>query len=267
VAATDASAATRMLAKAAPSLAAHVALELMRRADDAARPLIDAVLDSLGMLPAQRRRGARAAPARGCSPTPPAGCAARLGGTSPLKIQGLRRAAALLGVAGNSGDPLALATGVSLVVNADGAGARLALAVDPTLWTAAPGVTARLSAGVAASLRVSSSAAPSPGLEVFVGAPGPGVVTTGRRAVHARIGAGGLEVFARPTAGGDIPLVPFAGLGSLAAAAEAALPFLLDKLAGIAGPVGDVVQGVGDALGLRSATRAASIPPRCTPGP
>ena len=59
-------------------------------------------------------------------------------------------------------------------------------------------------------------------------------------------------MFARPTAGADIPLVPFAGLGSLAAAAEAALPFLLDQLAGIAGPVGNVVKGVGDALALRS---------------
>jgi hypothetical protein len=59
-------------------------------------------------------------------------------------------------------------------------------------------------------------------------------------------------MFARPTAGADIPLVPFAGLGSLAAAAEAALPFLLDQLAGIAGPVGNVVRGVGDALALRS---------------
>ena len=39
-----------MLAKAAPSLGGHVALEMMRRADDAARPLIDAVLDALGML-------------------------------------------------------------------------------------------------------------------------------------------------------------------------------------------------------------------------
>ena len=37
-------------AQAAPSLAAHVALELMRRADEEARPLIDAVLDALGML-------------------------------------------------------------------------------------------------------------------------------------------------------------------------------------------------------------------------
>ena len=50
------------------------------------------------------------------------------------------------------------------------------------------------------------------------------------------------------------PLLPFAGLGSLAAAAELALPFLLDQLAAIPGAVGEVVGGVGDALALRSGT-------------
>ena len=250
----DARAATRMLAKAAPSLAAHVTLELMRRADDAARPLIDAVLDALGMLAGAAGDAERALRPLAGLIADPAGWLRSEGSVaaSPLKIQRLFDALRpLLGVVGNPGDPLALATGVSLAVSADGTGARLALTVDPTVWTAAPGDTARLTAGVAASLRVSASAAPSPGLEIFVGAPGPGV-TNGRRAVHARIGAGGLEVFARPATGADIPLVPFAGLGSLAAAAEAALPFLLDKLAGVTGPVGDVVQGVGDALALRS---------------
>jgi hypothetical protein len=250
----DASAVTRMLAKAAPSLAAHVTLELMRRADDAARPLIDAVLDALGMLAGAAGDADRALRPLAGLLADPAGWLRSEGSVtaSPLKIQGLFDALRpLLAAAGNVGDPLPLATGVSLAVSADGAGARLSLSVDPTLWTAAPGVTARLSAGAAASLRVSSTAPPTPGLEVFVGAPGPGVAA-GRRAVHARIGAGGLEVFARPTAGADIPLVPFAGLGSLAAAAEAALPFLLDKLAGVNGPVGSVVGGVGDALGLRS---------------
>ena len=250
----DASAAIRMLTTAAPSLAAHVALELMRRADDAARPVIDAVLDALGMLAGIAGDEERALRPLAGLLADPAGWLRSEGSVaaSPLKIQHLFDALRpLLGVAGSPGDPLALATGVSLAVSAEGTGARLSLAVDPTLWTAAQGVTARLSAGVAASLGVSTNAAPSAGLEVFLGAPGPGVAA-GRRAVHARIGAHGLEVFARPTTGADIALVPFAGLGSLAAAAEAALPFLLDKLAGIAGPVGNVVQGIGDALGLRS---------------
>src|SRR6185295_11768875 len=40
----------RTLAKAAPSLGGHAALELIRRADDAARPLVDAALDALGLF-------------------------------------------------------------------------------------------------------------------------------------------------------------------------------------------------------------------------
>ena len=48
--APDGQALARMFAQAAPSLAAHLVLETMRRADEEARPLIDAVLDALGML-------------------------------------------------------------------------------------------------------------------------------------------------------------------------------------------------------------------------
>jgi hypothetical protein len=79
------------------------------------------------------------------------------------------------------------------------------------------------------------------GLDAFVGLTG---AASGRQAVHTRIGAGGIELFLRPASGGDISLIPFAGLGSLAAAAEAALPFLLDKLATVPGTVGDLVQTV-----------------------
>jgi len=142
-----------------------------------------------------------------------------------------------------------LANGVALSVAADGPGARLALAVDPSVWAAPAGGGARLAGGIGAGLTVLPSGPPTAGLEMHLGLSG---AASGRQAVHARLGAGGLEVFLRPAAGADIPLVPFAGLGSLAAAAEAALPFLLDKLAARPAPVGPLVQKVGDALALRS---------------
>src|SRR6185295_6681641 len=46
----DAQGLARALAKAAPSLGAHAALEIMRGADESARPIIDAMLDALGLL-------------------------------------------------------------------------------------------------------------------------------------------------------------------------------------------------------------------------
>ena len=86
--------------------------------------------------------------------------------------------------------------------------------------------------------------------------------------VHTRIGSAGVELFLRPASGADIPLVPFAGLGALSAAAEAALPFLLDKLAELPGTPGDLVRTVGDALALRSGSpKRPSAPTRCAPGP
>ena len=169
--------------------------------------------------------------------------------------------------AGAAGEPLRLAAGVVGRRRRRRRRARLAFTVDPTQWTAAPGVTSRLSAGVSASLRVAAGSAPTAGLEVFVGAPGAGI-GAGRRAVYARIGSAGLEVFARPATGADIPLVPFAGLGSLAAAAEAALPFLLDKLAagaGTGGPAGRQTSATRSRCA--AAARSRSTAHGCAPGP
>ncbi|MGE0100786.1 MAG: DUF6603 domain-containing protein [Blastocatellales bacterium] len=248
----DAQTIARTLTKAAPSLGGHAALELMRRADDSARPVIDAVLDALGLL-----YGTAGDADRGLRPL--AGLLADPGGwllssgslaSSPVKIQGLLDALRpLLGVAGGAGSPLDLANGVSLKVEAAGAGAKLALSVDPTAWGAPPGVAARLAGGLSATLTVSPSGPPAPGLEAHVGLTG---AAPGRQAVYVRLGAGGIELFLRPATGSDITLIPFAGLGSLAAAAEAALPFLLDKLAEVPGTTGNLVQAVGDALALRS---------------
>ena len=67
----------RMLAKSAPSLGGHVALELMRRADDTARPIIDAVLDALGLLGGVASDADRAIrPLASLSPTQRDGCVA-----------------------------------------------------------------------------------------------------------------------------------------------------------------------------------------------
>src|SRR6185369_16403334 len=95
----------RVLAQAAPSVGAHVALELMRRADDTARPLIDAVLDALGLL-----RGAPGDVDRALRPlagllSDPAGWLRSTGSlaSSPLKIQSLFDALRpLMGLAGSA---------------------------------------------------------------------------------------------------------------------------------------------------------------------
>jgi hypothetical protein len=248
----DAAAMGRTIAKAAPSLAANVALELMRRADDSARPVIDAALDALGVL-----GGTAGDPYRPIRPlagllADPAGWlrSPQALGSGPAKIQGLFDALRpLLGIDGAPGTPIALASGVSLGVAAAGAGAQITFDVDPSAWTTPGGATARLAAGLGVTLTVPPSGPPAFGLEAHVGLPG-GVA--GRPAVYVKLGANGIELFLRPTSGADIVLIPFAGLGALAAAAEAALPYLLDQLAGLGAPVGPLVAKLGDALALRS---------------
>ena len=251
----DAAAIARVFAKAAPSLGGHAALELMRRADDTARPVIDAALDAMGMLSGVAGDAER-------SIRPLAGLLADPAGwlrspdslaANPAKIQALFDALRpLIGVGGAPGSPIALASGVSLSVVADGPGARLSLDVTPTVWVPPNGVTGRLAAGLGTTLTVGPSGPPVFGLDAHVGLTG--ATTPGRQAVHTRLGAGGIELFLRPATGADIPLIPFAGVGALAAAAEAALPFLLDRLAEAPAPVGDLVQRVGDAFALRSGT-------------
>lgn len=252
--APDAQALARMLARAAPGLAAQAALEVMRRADASVRPTIDAALDALGLLAGAAGDAQRALrPLTGLL-ADPAGWLLRPESLAadPVRIQALLDALRpLMGLAGTPGEPLALASGVSLAVAAESAGARLALRVDPGAWTAPAGVAARLSAGIGASLTVQASGPPRVGLETHLGLDN---AAPGRQAVHARIGNGSIELFLRPAAGADIALLPFAGLGALSAAAKAALPFLLDRLADIAGTPGELVRTVGDALNLRSGT-------------
>ncbi|MDM0042714.1 hypothetical protein QTH89_26070 [Variovorax sp. J22G21] len=248
----DAQAIARAVARSAPSLGGHAALELMRQADEAARPVIDAALDAFGLLAGAAGDAQRAIRPLAGLLADPAGWLRSAGslGANPARIQALFDALRpLLGVAGAAGSPLVLGSGITFSVAPAAAGARLALDVDPGAWAPPAGVAARLAAGLGASLTLGSAGPPTLGLQLHVGLTG---AASGRQAVHARLGTGGIEVFVRPASGADIPLVPFAGLGSLAAAAEAALPFLLDQLAGINGTVGQLVGTVGDALALRS---------------
>ncbi len=253
----QASALARLLAHAAPGLAAQVALEVLRRGDDAARPLVDAALDALGLL---YGAGAEAAAPRALRPLAgllrdPAGWLRGAGSlaSQPARIQALLDALRpLMGLSGAAGTPLALFEGVLLGVQGEGSGARVSLSVDPSGWVAPAGSSARFAAGLGASVLLGASGPPSVALDLHLGLPG---AAPGRRALHARLGAGGgtaLQVFLRPATGSDIGLLPFSGLGALGSAAQAALPFLLDQLAGLPSPVGPLVATLGDALSLRS---------------
>ena len=66
-----------MLVEAAPSLAGQVALELMRSADESARPVIDAALDAIGMLGGQAGDADRGDPAARRLPVRPCRLAAQ----------------------------------------------------------------------------------------------------------------------------------------------------------------------------------------------
>ena len=139
---------------------------------------------------------------------------------------------------------------MSLSVAAEGSGARLALDVNPSGW-APLAATQRFASGLGATLVVAPSGAPSLGLAAHVGLPG---APAGRQAVHVQLSGSGTQLFLRPASGNDISLIPFAGLGSLSGIAEAALPFLLNKLADVPGTVGELVQTLGDGLMLRTGT-------------
>ena len=252
--APDPQALARMAARAAPGLAAQAAVETMRRADDAVRPLLDGVLDTLGMLDGAAGDAQRALrPLAGMFADPVAwlqssGALA----TDPVRIQALFDSLRpMLGLPGSDGQPLALAPGVALSVAVDGGGARLALDVDSSSWAAAPAISGRLACGIGATLAIAPSGAPRIGLETRLGLAG---AVGGRQSLAIALDGGDLRVLLRPESGADIPLVPFAGLGALSTVAEAALPHLLDELAGLSGTPGNLVRTVGDALALRRGT-------------
>jgi hypothetical protein len=250
--APDGAAMARTLARAAPSLAGQVGLEIMRYADESARPVIDAALDALGMLSGVAGDMERRIRPLAGFVSDPAGWLRSTGSiaTQPVKAQALFDALRpLLGLAGSDGEPLAFAPGIALAVSAEGDALRLDVTVDSGAFTPPSGAAGRLVGGVTAALVIASSGPLRPTLGVHVGLAG---ADPGRQSVHAVLADTGIGVFLRPASGPDISLVPFAGLGGLAAAAEAALPFVLDRLAEIPGDVGDTVAAVGDALAVRT---------------
>ncbi len=255
--APDGAAIAVALVRAAPSLAGHVGLELMRHADESARPVIDAALDAFGMLAGVAGDVDRAIRPLAGFLSDPAGWLRSPGSIAnqPVKAQALFDAMRpLLGLAGADGDPITFTPGVVVSVRADGDAIRLEASVDTGAFTPPAGATGRLVGGVTAALVIGSTGPPRPVLALHLGLDG---ADPGRQAVHVSLADTGIAVFLRPTTGADIPLLPFAGLGSLAAAAEAALPFVLDRLAEVPGDVGDTVAAVGDALALRTGSGTA----------
>ena len=253
--APDGAAIARALVGAAPALGAHVALDLVRELDADARVVIDAALDALGALGPGTPGERPLRPLAGLL-TDPAGwlrSAESIAGQPAKAEVFLDALRPLTGLGGAPGDPLAIAAGVTLSVRGEGPDLQLALDVDSAAWAPATAPLGRLAAGLQAAVTIPAAGAARATLAAHVGLAGAGA---GRSAVHVTVGATGLEAFLRPSSGVDIPLVPFAGLGALAAAAALALPFLLDQLAAVADPVGAAVASVGDALGLRSGTPA-----------
>ncbi len=248
-----------LLVEAAPSLAGHVAVEVLRGLDDALRPTVDAVLDALGLLGEEVGDGVRRLRSLAPLVADPAGWLRGAGSlaSSPARVQALLDALRpLVGVGGAAGEPWPLADGVALAVTAQGDGLRLGLVVDAAAW--APPGGADVAAGLTASLVVGPSGPPALALDAFVGLPG--ATVPGHQAVHVEVGPSTpVRLFFRAASGADLQLVPFAGLGGLAEAAGYALPFLLDLLADDA-TVGDVVATVGDALALRTGTHARVRP-------
>ncbi len=215
-----------MFVEAAPSLAGQVALELMRSADESARPVIDAALDAIGMLAGQVGDARRAVRPLAGFLSDPAGWlrSADAIGNQPVKVQALFDALRpLLGLAGGPGDPIVLFTGVTLSVGAEGDAIRIEVAADSSAFAPPQGATGRLTGGVTAALVVGASGPPVPALAVHLGLDG---ADPGRQAVHVSLSTSALNVFLRPATGPDVSLLPFAGLGGLAAAARdgAAVP-------------------------------------------
>ena len=155
-----------MFVEAAPSLAGQVALELMRSADESARPVIDAALDAIGMLAGQVGDARRAVRPLAGFLSDPAGWlrSADALGNQPVKVQALFDALRpLLGLAGGPGDPIVLFTGVTLSVGAEGDAIRIEVAADSSAFAPPQGATGRLIGGVTAALVVGASGRPGAG--------------------------------------------------------------------------------------------------------
>jgi len=253
----------QVLARWLPAELARLGLDRLRSLDVDAQPVIDALLDALGLLEAPAANGTRTL--RSVLPLfvdPGRFFTDLLRGAAHVdvgKLSGLLDALApILGVTGGPGH-WDLAAGVSLRAITDGSGrAALAVGLDTRglsapqgaparLWAAADLAVAFAESGVAADLGLEVGADPSGSVRVDIA---PGVT---------------LEL--RPSGSAPIRLYPDpAGLGqlasaALAAAAPSALATVLDAIAarsgqaGIEGDAGELVADLGDALDLRTTAK------------
>ena len=266
--APDGRALVALAADLLPAELGRIALEHLRRLDEDARPLVEAVYDALGLLGPAGAAGERLVPLPAgllADPLGWLGHASALGGATGFdagSVAGLVDALKpILGVGGAPGR-WDLAAGVALTVGTSGGDLALGLAVE-TAALAPPGQAVVAALGVELVPRLSG--APGVAVSLSVGLPEGGA---DRQAVHAVLDAGSVRVLIRPATGSDLSLFPDPpGLGSLATTAVTqALPLVLDELASRtgtdpAGRAGAVVRALGDALGLRT----GDAPPRFDP--
>ncbi len=255
--------ASRLAAQLPPALvaaAARIGLDRLRALDDNARPIIDAVLDALGLLTGSAGANDRRVRVPLALLSDPAGwfatqaaLGASAGGYDPAKAAALLDALrGLLGLAGGPGT-LALAPGIALAATSAGGALRVSLVLDGSAMTLPPAAAARLGFGGRIGLDIAAAGAILPAIDLYVGLPG---AAPGEQAIHLEVGQSA-RLFLRLAGGSEVPLYPDPpGLGSLSAAAVQILPLVLDEVAKIAaGPGADaaaVVRALGDLLDLRS---------------
>jgi hypothetical protein len=254
----DAGTLARTVAEMVPGEAARNLLELVRATDPAVRPIIDAAIDSVGLLTAavgdadrqvRSLTGLVADPARWMRH--PAAV-----GSQVVRAQAVIDAIRpLLGLAGVPGDPLVFGAGVSVAVAGDGTGLRLDVTADSSAFTTPTGATSRLRSILDLAVIVDPAGPATMELAASVGVADDSLPPD-RQAAHLGLDrAGALSLLLRPRTGPDITLLPFGGYASLAGGAVgAALPFVLDRLAALPNDVGTAVAATGDALALRTGT-------------
>ena len=256
----DGPALARVLVRLIPSQGMAMGLEYLRALDDAARPIVDAALDAIGLLAppvAGQRRvllplGLLRDPVGWFQHESAFGSAS--GFSAPRVIALLDALKPIIGLTGNPGE-WNLSTGVTVVADTKDGNLRLGVRVDTSSLAPIATAAGRLVATGTFTLTLPPGVAPKPELLLSFGLAG---ASPGRRAVYIDIGSN-VRVYLRPDTGADLSLYPDPpGLGQLAASAVThALPYILDQLAGLTGAtlkgqVGEIVRTVGDGLNLRT---------------
>ncbi len=256
----DAAALAGVIGRLLPAECARLGLEYLRSLDDTAKPIIDAALDSIGLL-APAVTGERAVLLPVGLFHDPAGWFAHnsafggAGGYSAPRVVALLDALKpILGVAGNPGE-WTLGTGVTALADSDSGNLRLGLQLDTSLLAPIAAAPGRLVSTGTFRLTLTPGPAPRPSATLSLGLAG---AAPGRRAIYVEL-ADHIRLYLRPDTGADISLYPDPpGLAQLAAAGVTqALPLVLDTLASqtgsnLQGRVGAIVRSVGDGLNLRS---------------